>query len=221
VRFQPYIKGEKIILVTDHSALQWARTYENANRRLAAWGSVFSVYTPGLEIVHRAGRIHSKVDPLSRLPRSPPDHTSPAEDTAQPIVTNGDLAAAQEAAHAFTPAAKATFTAYTLDDCAEGSRSVFTITRSRSKAPLETNSAGAASDPSGTGGKATGEHQKEIPWESPRAQEEEHQKETPSEAPKDSRDLIDEVEPSLEYWGQQINHRIFSSGWTALSARNS
>ena len=29
VKFQPYIKGEKVLLVTDHSALQWARTYEN------------------------------------------------------------------------------------------------------------------------------------------------------------------------------------------------
>jgi hypothetical protein len=55
VRFQPYIEGEKVLLVTDHSALQWARTYENSNRRLAAWGAVFSAYAPGLEIVHRAG----------------------------------------------------------------------------------------------------------------------------------------------------------------------
>ncbi|KZV89525.1 ribonuclease H-like protein, partial [Exidia glandulosa HHB12029] len=37
IKFQPYIEGEQIIvLVTDHSALQWARTFENANRRLAA-----------------------------------------------------------------------------------------------------------------------------------------------------------------------------------------
>ena len=30
VKFQPFIEGENILLVTDHSALQWARTYENA-----------------------------------------------------------------------------------------------------------------------------------------------------------------------------------------------
>jgi hypothetical protein len=36
VRFQPFIEGEQVILVTDHTALQWARVYENANRRLAA-----------------------------------------------------------------------------------------------------------------------------------------------------------------------------------------
>jgi hypothetical protein len=52
VKFQPFIEGEKILLVTDHSVLQWVRTYENSNRRLAAWGAVFSAYSPGLEIVH-------------------------------------------------------------------------------------------------------------------------------------------------------------------------
>jgi hypothetical protein len=39
VKFQPFIEGERIILVTDHAALQWARVYENANQRLAAWGA--------------------------------------------------------------------------------------------------------------------------------------------------------------------------------------
>jgi hypothetical protein len=49
VRFQPFIEGERITLVTDHSALQWARTYESSNRQLAAWGAVFSTYTPSLQ----------------------------------------------------------------------------------------------------------------------------------------------------------------------------
>ena len=79
VKFQPFIEGEDILLVTDHSALQWARTYENANRRLAAWGAVFSAYVPKQEIVHRAGRVHSNVDPLSQLPRAPPSQISPLE----------------------------------------------------------------------------------------------------------------------------------------------
>jgi len=59
VKFQPFIEGEKILLVTDHSALQWART---------AWGAVFSAYAPNLEIIHQAGCVHSNVDPLSHLP---------------------------------------------------------------------------------------------------------------------------------------------------------
>lgn len=73
IHFQPFIEGEKITLITDHAALQWARVYENANRRLAAWGVIFGAY-PGLKIVHRAGKIHSNVDPISRLPRIP-QHT--------------------------------------------------------------------------------------------------------------------------------------------------
>ena len=51
VKFQPFVEGEKIILIMDHTALQWARVYKTANRRLAAWGAVFAVY-PGLHIVH-------------------------------------------------------------------------------------------------------------------------------------------------------------------------
>lgn len=86
VRFQPYIEGETILLVTDHSALQWARTYENANHRLAAWGAVFSAYSPGLEIIHRPGRIHSNVDPLSRLERITPGHVSPNDDGSSGIL---------------------------------------------------------------------------------------------------------------------------------------
>ena len=31
VCFQPFIEGEKVLLVTDHSALTWAKMYENAN----------------------------------------------------------------------------------------------------------------------------------------------------------------------------------------------
>jgi RNase H-like domain found in reverse transcriptase len=98
VRFQPFIEGEKNIVITDHAALQWARTYENANRRLTAWGAVFAAY-PGLDIVHRAGIVHSNVDPLSRLPQIPL-HQSPVEDkspalpsplTAQPIFAWEDV----------------------------------------------------------------------------------------------------------------------------------
>jgi RNase H-like domain found in reverse transcriptase len=68
VCFQPFIEGKKNIVITDHTALQWARTYENANRHLMAWGAVFTAYA-GLDIVHRVGIVHSNVDPLSRLPQ--------------------------------------------------------------------------------------------------------------------------------------------------------
>ncbi|TFY50236.1 hypothetical protein EVJ58_g11132 [Rhodofomes roseus] len=106
VRFQPFIEGEQVTLVTDHAALQWARTYENTNRRLAAWGAVFAAYLPNLDIVHRAGRVHSNVDPLSRLPREPPAHDSPLSDPSIPIVTDQVKPAAAESAAERSPAVK-------------------------------------------------------------------------------------------------------------------
>ena len=86
VCFQPFIEGEKVLLVTDHSALTWAKTYENVNRRLAAWGLVFAAF-PEMVIVHRPGRAHSNVNPLSRLLRIP-IFTSPArDDLPEPSLT--------------------------------------------------------------------------------------------------------------------------------------
>ena len=66
IKFQPYIEGETILAVTDHAALQWSKTFQNVNRRLLTWGTVFSTY-PNLRIVHRAGRVHSNMDSISRL----------------------------------------------------------------------------------------------------------------------------------------------------------
>jgi hypothetical protein len=117
VKFQPFIEGEKIILVTDHAALQWARVYENANRRLVAWGAVFTAY-PGIKIVHRAGRIHSNVDPLSRLPRIPP-HSSPTRDNIPTILPDQDKverAQTVEDKDTFTRAKKAAFVALWWED---------------------------------------------------------------------------------------------------------
>ena len=86
VRFQPFIEGEKVLLVMDHSVLTWAKMYKNVNRRLAAWGLVFATF-PEMVIVHQPGRAHSNVDPLSRLPRIP-TFTSPARnDLPEPVLT--------------------------------------------------------------------------------------------------------------------------------------
>lgn len=98
-------------MVTDHAALQWARTYENANRRLAGWGAIFSAYAPGLEIIHRAGKKHANVDPLSRLSRQTPEHTSPLRDDIEAINI------AKEAAESQEPARKFSFAAERLTDC--------------------------------------------------------------------------------------------------------
>ena len=136
VKFQPFIEGENVLLITDHSALQWARTYENANRRLAAWGAIFSAYAPKLEIIHRAGRVHSNVDPLSRLPRAPPAHISPLETKEPSIRAKETLDERQEVVHAEKMAAY-TFAAWSIEDCMDEPKEVLINVRSRNKNPSE------------------------------------------------------------------------------------
>lgn len=84
VKFQGYLEGEKIVAITDHAALTWSRTFQNVNRRLMSWGLVFSAY-PEMIIVHRAGRVHSNVDPISRLKRRIPHQEGPALDSSAEI----------------------------------------------------------------------------------------------------------------------------------------
>ena len=84
IKFQPYIGGETILAVTDHAALTWSKTFQNVNRRLLTWGTVFAAY-PKLWIVHRAGRVHSNVDPISRLRRRVPYQQGPTVDATQHI----------------------------------------------------------------------------------------------------------------------------------------
>jgi hypothetical protein len=86
IHFQPFIEGERILLVTDHSGLTWAKTYENTNRRLAAWGLVFAAF-PEMVIIHRPGRAHSNVDPLSRLPRIPTFISPARNDLPEPSLS--------------------------------------------------------------------------------------------------------------------------------------
>jgi transposase InsO family protein len=81
IKFQPYIEGEKITAITDHAALIWSRTFQNVNRRLLTWGTVFAAY-PDLKIVHRAGKVHSNVDPISRLRRDVPIQHGPVQDSS-------------------------------------------------------------------------------------------------------------------------------------------
>jgi hypothetical protein len=84
IKFQPFIEGESVIAITDHAALTWTKTYQNVNRRLLSWGAVLAGY-PKLRIVHRAGRVHSNVDPLSRLRRRVPYQEGPLEDTTDSL----------------------------------------------------------------------------------------------------------------------------------------
>ena len=89
IKFQPLIEGEEVSAITDHAALTWSKTYQNVNRRLLTWGAVFSAY-PKLKIVHRAGRVHSNVDPISRLRRRLPRQESPEIDQIKAVELKSD-----------------------------------------------------------------------------------------------------------------------------------
>lgn len=68
---------------------------------------MFSAFVPHLEIVHRPRRVHSNVDPLSRLPRDLLSHISPlGMMDGKSLQPNNDLAELQEQAMNSLPARK-------------------------------------------------------------------------------------------------------------------
>ena len=87
------------------------------------------MYAPNLDIIHRARSVHSNVDPLSRLLRMPPAHTSPETEDKPSITAHGDLAAEQERQLAGDPTIASTFVAWTLDECLETIGSTWTAAR--------------------------------------------------------------------------------------------
>ena len=90
IKFQAYLEGTQVLAITDHAALTWSRTFQNVNKRLMTWGTVFSAY-PGMRIVHRAGRVHSNVDPISRLRRRVPLQNGPVKDPTKPLLLAAEI----------------------------------------------------------------------------------------------------------------------------------
>ena len=63
--FRVYLLGRKFTVVTDHKALRWLYSME-AKGRSARW--VMDLQEFQFTVQHRAGRLHSNADALSRLP---------------------------------------------------------------------------------------------------------------------------------------------------------
>lgn len=65
-----YVEGSPgLILVTDHSALKWIwKISPTTNARLHRWSLLLGPLKDKVKIEHRAGRLHSNVDPISRDP---------------------------------------------------------------------------------------------------------------------------------------------------------
>ena len=63
--FREYLLGRTTTVVTDHWALKWLLTLENAAPRLQRWRMTLQEYN--LDIVHKAGKQHSNADFMSRM----------------------------------------------------------------------------------------------------------------------------------------------------------
>jgi len=64
-----YVDGSQLKLVTDHSALKWIWSVKpGVNARLFRWSLILNPLKDKVTIIHRPGRMHSNVDPLSRNP---------------------------------------------------------------------------------------------------------------------------------------------------------
>ena len=84
IKFQLYIEGEVILAITNHAALTWSKTFQNVNHWLLTWGTVFATY-PKLQIGRHASRVHSNVDPISRLRQRVPHQQGLTVDATQHI----------------------------------------------------------------------------------------------------------------------------------------
>src|SRR6202165_5370077 len=91
VKFTHILEGKRNTIITDHSALTWATMFADkikAKPRLSKWNLVFSAFDH--KWVQRAGRVHSNVDPLSRLERKIPYFEQPAFNEPGIDLSNND-----------------------------------------------------------------------------------------------------------------------------------
>lgn len=61
-----HLYGRHFLIRSDHGALRWLCNFKNPEGQLARWLETLSAYDYVIE--HRAGRVHSNADALSRRP---------------------------------------------------------------------------------------------------------------------------------------------------------
>ena len=64
--FKPYLHGKRFPVRTDHASLTWLLSFKNPEGQVARWLEALQEYD--FEIQHRAGRLQSNADALSRRP---------------------------------------------------------------------------------------------------------------------------------------------------------
>ena len=66
-QYRHYLLGQKFVLRTDHSSLQWLLNFKQPQGQLARWLEELSQYN--VYIQHRPGKKHLNADAMSRIPR--------------------------------------------------------------------------------------------------------------------------------------------------------
>ena len=66
--YHQYLFGRHFVIRSDHGALRWLTNFKQPEGQVARWLETLSIYD--FEIKHRAGRVHSNADALSRRPCS-------------------------------------------------------------------------------------------------------------------------------------------------------
>ena len=61
-----YLYGQRFLLQTDHASLTWLLSFKEPEGPVARWIEALQDYN--FEVQHRAGRLHSNADALSRRP---------------------------------------------------------------------------------------------------------------------------------------------------------
>lgn len=64
--FHHYLYGQKFLVRSDHASLKWLFKFKNPEGQIARWLETLAAYDFTIE--HRAGRLHSNADSLSRRP---------------------------------------------------------------------------------------------------------------------------------------------------------
>ena len=64
--FRHYILGQEVLCRSDPNSLTWLTSFKEPTGQLARWLEEISAYN--IHIVHRAGKLHTNADALSRLP---------------------------------------------------------------------------------------------------------------------------------------------------------
>ena len=126
-QFRVYLLGLHFQIVTDHNALRWLHSMEPKGR-LARW--ILDLQEFNFTVVHRAGRLHTNADALSRLVQSPGEQQKQASATATTTCHNSPASTESEVVKT------------TVKVKLSSGRTVLITFEGKSK-PLETDSMGA------------------------------------------------------------------------------